>query len=125
MVIKIPVLLTAVVAMILLCTTPDLNAATLDRSNWTLSSNINDVALSNAIDDNQNSRWTTRQVQQPDQYVQIDLGSIQSVDQIFCRQHAGTFHFLKRHLQGNGQRFEATLAFMMVIVSFQISHMRC
>ena len=82
MVIKIPTLLTAMVAMVLSCITPGLNAATLDRSNWTLSSNINDVALSNAIDDNQDSRWTTRQVQQPDQYIQIDLGSLQSFDQI-------------------------------------------
>lgn len=55
----------------------------LDRSGWVLSSSINNGGLNSAIDGNDSTRWTTlRQAQQPGQYFQIDLGSVQSFEHI-------------------------------------------
>ena len=59
-----------------------LSNTTLDRSTWTLAASNNSDDLSLAIDELPDTRWTTTATQQPDQWLTIDLNTIQSFNSI-------------------------------------------
>ncbi|MGJ8697724.1 MAG: discoidin domain-containing protein [Verrucomicrobiaceae bacterium] len=62
----------------LLLTDPGNLPSPLDRSNWTLTSSVNNGSeLANAIDGNLSSRWPSRQFQTPGQTLNIDLSQPQ------------------------------------------------
>ena len=54
----------------------------LDRSNWVMYSSNNSRDAHKAVDNNDGSRWTTRQRQRDGQYFEIDLQSTESFSRI-------------------------------------------
>lgn len=55
---------------------------TLNRSDWTLTSSNNEESLPLAVDESSSTRWTTRATQRPEQWLNIDLSSVQSFNRI-------------------------------------------
>ncbi|MEK3824697.1 discoidin domain-containing protein [Paenibacillus sp. FSL K6-1558] len=53
----------------------------LDRTSWTVTASTSED-VSALLDDDLNSRWTSASAQQPDQWIQIDLGSIQNFSRL-------------------------------------------
>ena len=54
----------------------------IDRTGWVLSASNNEADISNAVDGLRNTRWTTREVQQPGQWLIIDLARTQRFNRI-------------------------------------------
>lgn len=61
--------------------TPCIHAENLNRSNWSLSANT-ETNLINAIDGQTSTRWTTGQPQSPGQYIEIDFGSVEFINNV-------------------------------------------
>jgi hypothetical protein len=54
----------------------------LDRSSWSITANVNANSLSALADGNPQTRWSTGTAQKEGQWVEIDFGRLQLVDQI-------------------------------------------
>ena len=63
------------------------------RSSWTLNATNNQIELSNAIDGDLSTRWTTRTDQEPNQSFAIDLGFVQRFDRIVLSHQGSTSDF--------------------------------
>ena len=59
-----------------------LSASDLDRSEWKVKSSHNSREAKNAIDDNQNSRWSSNTSQVPGIWFTVDLGSQRQIERI-------------------------------------------
>lgn len=59
----------------------DLLPTELDRTSWTVTASTSED-VSALLDDDLNSRWTSASAQQRDQWIQIDLGSIQNFSRL-------------------------------------------
>lgn len=74
-------------------TTAGANETELNSSGWTILANRRASSTSRMIDGRDSSRWNTRQIQRPGQWVEIDLGSRQKFSRIVLDTTASQFDF--------------------------------
>lgn len=69
------------------------NETRLDSSGWTILANRRASNTFRMIDGRDSSRWNTRQIQRPGQWIEIDLGSKQNFSRIVLDTTASQFDF--------------------------------